>query len=197
MSSRVTLWQEVIFENAELLCYIKCFLFWSCSPQSCLTCCWEEMNAAGAFGRFLLTCRFLSNCDLNASGSQWDTPLGRAWVQPERGIALARLRFLREVNEQNHMDWQRRLWRRACGRLAAAQRRAIWEEDWAHGEPRYFMLYFACNSVVYTDFCHLCRWERSDAEAGQGVWNLSEQVDGSFFEAHNAIQYIFAAEPPQ
>ena len=150
MSSRVTLWQEVIFENAELLCYIKCFLFWSCSPQRCLTCCWAEMNAADCFGRFLLTCRFLSNCDLNASGSQWDTPLGRAWVQPERGIALARLRFLREVNLRNHRSMQRAVWQSVH---EAEQGRARMGIRLASDERRHLMLTVRAAHIVEVYYC--------------------------------------------
>jgi len=177
------MWVERIFENGELMLNIKCFLFWSCCPQSCLTCCWEERNAAGAFGRFLLTCRFLSNCNLNASGSQWETPLGRAWVQPQRGIALARLRFLREVNEQNHMDWQRRLWRRVCGRFDARERRGMFDDDWAYGDVRYFMVSLACAEIDVTDFCDHCETKRFVSEALAGWTELSEQVDGAFFAA--------------
>ena len=174
------MWKESIFENGELMDNIKIFLFWSCCPQSCLTCCWEERHAAGCLGRFLLTCRFLSNCDLAASGPQWDTPLGHAWVQPERGIALACLRFVCEVNEQIHMDWQRRLWRRVCSRFTPQQRREMFDEDWRNAEVRYFMLYLARASVVVADICHYCQRKGSLEEA----WTtLSEQIDGGFFAA--------------
>ena len=144
------MWVERIFENGELLCYIKCFLFWSCCPQSCLTCCWEERNAAGSFGRFLLTCRFLSNCDLNASGSQWDTPLGRAWVQPERGIALARLRFLREVNLRNHRSMQRAVWQSVH---EAEQGRARMGIRLANDERRHLMLTVRAAHIVEVYYC--------------------------------------------
>ena len=114
MGSPETPWQEVIFENAELLSIIKNFLYWSCCPQSCLTCCWEELNAAHGFARFLLTCRFLSNCNLFADGPQWHCALGRVWVAPERGGALARLSFLRAVNRGNHHRMQQAVrWREA------------------------------------------------------------------------------------
>ena len=114
MGSPETPWQEVIFENAELLPTIKSFLYWSCRPQSCLTCCWEELNAAHGFARFLLTCRFLGNCNLLADGPQWHSTLGRVWVAPERGAALARLSFLRAVNRRNHHQMQQgERWREA------------------------------------------------------------------------------------
>ena len=114
MGSPETPWQEVIFENAELLRIIKSFLYWSCRPQSCLTCCWEELNAAHGIARFLLTCRFLSNCNLFADGPQWHCALGRVWVAPERGGALARLSFLRAVNRGNHHRMQQAVrWREA------------------------------------------------------------------------------------
>ena len=106
MGSPETPWQEVIFENAELLSIIKSFLYWSCRPQSCLTCCWGELNAAHGFARFLLTCRFLGNCNLLADGPQWHSTLGRVWVAPERGAALARLSFLRAVNRRNDQRMQ-------------------------------------------------------------------------------------------
>ena len=106
MGSPETPWQEVIFENAELLSIIKNFLYWSCCPQSCLTCSWGELNAAHGFARFLLTCRFLSNCTLLLDGPQWQSTLGRVWVAPERGGALARLSFLRAVNRRNHHQMQ-------------------------------------------------------------------------------------------
>ena len=106
MGSPETPWQEVIFENAELLSIIKNFLYWSCCPQSCLTCSWGELNAAHGFARFLLTCRFLSNCSLLLDGPQWQSTLGRVWVAPERGGALARLSFLRAVNRRNHHQMQ-------------------------------------------------------------------------------------------
>ena len=114
MGSPETPWQEVIFENAELLRIIKSFLYWSCRPQSCLTCCWGELNAAHGIARFLLTCRFLSNCNLFADGPQWHCALGRVWVAPERGGALARLSFLRAVNRGNHHRMQQAVrWREA------------------------------------------------------------------------------------
>ena len=114
MGSPETPWQEVIFENAELLSIIKSFLYWSWCPQSCLTCCWEELNAAHGFARFLLTCRFLSNCILLLDGPQWQSTLGRVWVAPERGGALARLSFLRAVNRRNHHQMQQgERWREA------------------------------------------------------------------------------------
>ena len=114
MGSPETPWQEVIFENAELLSIIKSFLYWSWRPQSCLTCCWEELNAAHGFARFLLTCRFLSNCTLLLDGPQWQSTLGRVWVAPERGGALARLNFLRAVNRRNHHQMQQgERWREA------------------------------------------------------------------------------------
>ena len=114
MGSPETPWQEVIFENAELLSIIKSFLYWSWCPQSCLTCCWEELNAAHGFARFLLTCRFLGNCNLLADGPQWHSTLGRVWVAPERGAALARLSFLRAVNRRNHHRMQQAVrWREA------------------------------------------------------------------------------------
>ena len=114
MGSPETPWQEVIFENAELLSIIKSFLYWSWCPQSCLTCCWEELNAAHGFARFLLTCRFLSNCTLLLDGPQWQSTLGRVWVAPERGGELARLSFLRAVNRRNHHQMQQgERWREA------------------------------------------------------------------------------------
>ena len=114
MGSPETPWQEVIFENAELLSIIKNFLYWSCCPQSCLTCSWGELNAAHGFARFLLTCRFLSNCTLLVDGPQWQSTLGRVWVAPERGGALARLSFLRAVNRRNHHRMQQGVrWREA------------------------------------------------------------------------------------
>ena len=114
MGSLETPWQEVIFENAELLSIIKNFLYWSCCPQSCLTCSWGELNAAHGFARFLLTCRFLSNCTLLLDGPQWQSTLGRVWVAPERGGALARLSFLRAVNRRNHHQMQQgERWREA------------------------------------------------------------------------------------
>ena len=144
------MWKETIFENCELMRNIKCFLFWSCCPQSCLTCCWEDRNAAGCFGRFLLTCRFLSNCDLNASGSQWDTPLGRAWVQPERGIALARLRFLREVNLRNHRSMQRAVWQSV---EESEERRARMGIRLASEERRHLMLTVRAAHIVEVYYC--------------------------------------------
>ena len=114
MGSPETPWQEIIFENAELLSIIKNFLYWSCCPQSCLTCSWGELNAAHGFARFLLTCRFLSNCTLLLDGPQWQSTLGRVWVAPERGGALARLSFLRAVNRRNHHQMQQgERWREA------------------------------------------------------------------------------------
>ena len=114
MANPGTTWQAVIFENAELLPIIKSFLYWSCRPQSCLTCCWGELNVAHGFARFLLTCRFLSNCNLFADGPQWHCALGRVWVAPERGGALARLSFLRAVNRGNHHRMQQAVrWREA------------------------------------------------------------------------------------
>ena len=144
------MWKELIFENGELMRNIKCFLFWSCCPQSCLTCCWEERNVAGCFGRFLLTCRFLSNCDLTALGQQWDTPMGRAWTPPERGIALARLRFLREVNLRNHRSMQRAVWQSVH---EAEQGRARMGIRLANDERRHLMLTVRAAHIVEVYYC--------------------------------------------
>ena len=152
MSSRVTLWQEVISENAELLCYIKCFLFWSCSPQRCLTCCWEEMNVAGCFGRFLLTCRFLCNWELACTSRSCVDAVGPSAVLPALGIAATRLRASCIINLRSHKAMQQHLWQTLWRRLDRRTRAEVVTYMGAVDRHR-FMLRMAEARLIDVYFC--------------------------------------------
>ena len=99
-------WKEFIFENVPLLRTIKAFLYWSFAPQNCLSCCWEELNAAEGFCKLLLTCRFLCNWELACTSRSCVDAVGPSAVLPALGIAATRLRAMCIINLRSHKAMQ-------------------------------------------------------------------------------------------
>ena len=118
-------WKEFIFENVPLLRTIKAFLYWSFAPQNCLSCCWEELNAAEGFCKLLLTCRFLCNWELACtSGSCLDAVVPGA-VMPALRTAATRLRSLCIINLRTHKAMQRQVWQSIWRRIDRRSRAGV------------------------------------------------------------------------
>ena len=93
-------WLADIFAQAELLQIVADYLFWSPSPRHCMACGLRDLTAAPDFGRFLMCCRWLSNCLVNDAAfdnAQDDIPPAVRFNQDGRWRAVRRLRYLTHV----------------------------------------------------------------------------------------------------
>ena len=93
-------WLADIFAQAELLQIVADYLFWSPSPRHCMACGLRDLTAAPDFGRFLMCCRWLSNCLVNDAAfdnAQDDIPPAVRFNQDGRWRAVRRLRYLQHV----------------------------------------------------------------------------------------------------
>ena len=146
------MWKEVIFENVVLLRNIKGFLYWSYAPQNCLTCCWEELNAAPSFCRCLLTCRFLCNWELACTSRSCVDEMGPSSVVAPLGVAPTRLRTLCVINLRNHKAMQRQVWQRMWQQLDRDSRLQVVTYMGA-ADRHNFMLRMADARLVTVYFC--------------------------------------------
>ena len=88
-------WQACVIDNADFLCSIKAFIYWTFRPRCCMRCASEADRFQRDFGRLLLCCRYVATCHVNdadvrsyADGCNWYWSSG-SW------IALDHARFLR------------------------------------------------------------------------------------------------------
>ena len=145
-------WKEFIFENVPLLRTIKAFLYWSFAPQNCLSCCWEELNAAEGFCKLLLTCRFLCNWELACTSRSCVDAVGPSAVLPALGIAATRLRAMCVINLRAHKAMQQHLWQTLWRRLDRGTRAAVVTYMGAADRHR-FMLRMAEARLIEVYFC--------------------------------------------
>jgi len=159
-------WQACVIENADLLCSIKAFIYWTFRPRCCMRCASEADRFQRDFGRLLLCCRYVATCHVNdadvrsyADGCNW-------YWSPGRWIALDHARFLRGLTQQ----YLRRIRDEVQGRveLRLEQRGVCFSRHWGTDTN---VLRAQARQQLLNEECPCCEYHWSQGIV-EGPWWL-------------------------
>ena len=159
-------WQACVFENADLLCSIKAFIYWTFRPRCCMCCASEADRFERDFARVLLCCGYVATCHVNDADVRYYADGGNWYWSAGRWIALDHVRFLRGVT-QHHL---RRIRDEVQGRveLGLEKRGGCLSRHWGTGTE---VSRAQARQQLLNEECPRCVYHRSQGIV-EGPWWL-------------------------